>query len=144
MHDHISLWVNLIIFYLIHRIGSTQRPHDHLFQNSWHLGATCVHKQVERQHRQIWVYFFMIVIKYITRLVIWVNLFTVHVIHHNVIIQRPHDHLFQMSWHLDATLVLKLVSEQKSTNLRFFLYDCNQVHYHICYMGQFVHIICNS
>ena len=86
----------------------------------------------------------MIVTNYITRLVILVNLFTIHDIHHIGIIQRPHDHLFQKSWHLDATLVHKLVSEQKSTNLSFFLYDCNQIHDQISYMGQFVYIICNS
>ena len=43
---------------------------------------------------------------------------------------------------MGATWVHKLVSKQESTNLIFFLYDCNQIHYQIGYMGQFVHIIC--
>ena len=71
-------------------------------------------------------------------------MFTLYVIYHIGITQRPHDHLVQKSRHLDATWVHKLVSKQKSTNLIFFLYDCNEIHYQIGYMGQFVYIICNS
>ena len=83
----------------------------------------------------------MIVTKYITRYVIRVNLFTLYVIHHIGITQRPHDHLFQKSMHLGATWVYK---QAKIDKFDFFLYDCNQIHYQIGYMGQFVHIICNS
>ena len=41
--------VNLITLYIIHHIGITQRPHDHLFQKSMHHGATWVHKLVSKQ-----------------------------------------------------------------------------------------------
>ena len=41
-------------------------------------------------------------------------------------------------------MVHKLVSKQKSTNSSSFLNDCEQIHYQIGYMGQFVHIISNS
>ena len=33
------------------------------------------------------------------------------------------------------------VSNQKLTNLRFCLYDCNQKHYQVVYVGHIVHII---
>ena len=45
----------------------------------------------------------MIVTKYTTRQVIWMNFFTLYVIHHNGITQSPHDHLFQKSCHLGTT-----------------------------------------
>ena len=33
---------------VIHYTGITQRPHDHLFQKSGHLGATWVHKLLSK------------------------------------------------------------------------------------------------
>ena len=39
----------------------------------------------------------MIVNKYDTRQVLWVNLFTIYVMHRNGNTPRPHDHLFQKS-----------------------------------------------
>ena len=41
--------INLLTLYVIHRIGITQRPHDHLVQKSRHLGATWVPKLVSKQ-----------------------------------------------------------------------------------------------
>ena len=136
------IWVNLFTLYVIRHIGITQRPHDHLVQKSRHLGATWVHKSKSKRKSRNLIVFFINVTKYITRQVIWVNLFTLYFIHHMGITQRPRYHLVQKS--RGATWVHKLVSKQKSTNLIFFLYDCNQIHYQIGYMGYFVHIICNS
>ena len=52
---------------------------------------------------------------------------------------------------LGATWVRKLVNGHKSKvnghkskKSRFFLHDCNQMHYQIGFMGQFVRTICNS
>ena len=45
----------------------------------------------------------MIVTKYTNTQVKCVNLFTLYVIHHNGITQKPRDHLFQKLWHLGAT-----------------------------------------
>ena len=47
----------------------TQRPRDHLFQKSWHLGAT---KEKTGKQAKIdkFDFFFMIATKYITRHVI--------------------------------------------------------------------------
>ena len=137
------MWVNLYTLYAIHHIGITHRPHDHLVQKSRHLGATWLHKFVSKQKSTNLFFFFMIVTKYITRQVIWVNLFTLYVIHHISFTQRPHDHLVQKSRHEGATWLHNFVSKQKSTNF-FSLYDCNQIHYQIGYVGQFVHIICYS
>ena len=86
----------------------------------------------------------MIVTEYMTRSVMNVNLFTLHVIHHIGITQRPRDHLVQKSRQLVAAWWHKLVSKQKWTNLRFFPYDCYQIHNQIGYMGQYVYITCNS
>ena len=63
----------------------------------------------------------MIVTKYITSQIIWVNLFTLYVFDNIGITQRFHDHLFQKSRQLGAPRVPKLVSKQKSTNLSFSL-----------------------
>ena len=138
------LWVNLFTLYVIHHIGITQRPHDCLFQKQWHLGATWTHKLVNGRKSKKSSFFFMIVTKYINRQVLWVNLFTLYVIHHIGITQRPHDHLFQKQWHLGATWVSILVNGQKSRKSSFFLYDCYEIHYQIGFKGQFVHTICNS
>ena len=135
------IWVNLFTLYVIHHIGIIQRPHDQLFQKSWHLGATCVHKLVREIKSTNLRFFFTIVTKYITRLVIWVNLFTLYVIHYIGITQRSHDHLFQKSRQLGATWVHKQVKQAKIEKFEFLLYDCNQIHFPIYYMGQFVHII---
>ena len=86
----------------------------------------------------------MIVTKYITRKVVWVNCFLLYVIHHIGITQRSHDHLFQKLWHLGATWVHKLANMQKSTNYSFFLLDCNQINFQMGFVGQFVPSICNS
>ena len=40
-----------------------------------------------------------------------------------------------------SCLSVKLLGKQKSTNLSFLLYDCNYIHYQICNMDQFVHIM---
>ena len=84
----------------------------------------------------------MIVTKYVTREVLWVNLFTLYVIHHIGIIQRPRGHLFQKLGHLGATWVYIL--QAQSEKIRVFLYDVNQIHYQIGFMGQFVHTVCKS
>ena len=88
--------------YFIILVLYIQRPHDHLFQKSWHIDATLVHKLVSEQKSTNLSFVFMIVIKYIAIYVIWVNLFILHVIHCIGFTQRPHDHLFQKSGHLDA------------------------------------------
>ena len=62
----------------------------------------------------------MIVSKYTTRQVLWVNLFGLYKIHHMGITQEPHDHLFQKSGHLGATLMHKLVQAQID-KFEFFL-----------------------
>ena len=108
------IWVKFFTLYVVHHIGITHKPHDHLVQKSRHL----VINQQQAKIDKFDFFFFMIVTKYITRQVIWVHLFTLYVIHHTGITQRPHDHLVQKSRHLD-----KLVSKQKSKNLNFFLYD---------------------
>ena len=46
--------------------------------------------------------------EFITRWVMWVNLFILYVVRHNAITQRPHDHLFQKSWHLGATCISRI------------------------------------
>ena len=75
-------------------IGVPQKPRDHLFQKSGHLGLTgCIN----RKHTKIDKFdgfLFMIVTKYLTRWVLRVHLVTLCEIHHNGIIQNPHDHLF--------------------------------------------------
>ena len=48
---------------------------------------------------------------------------------------------FKKSGHLGVTWVHKLESKQKLTNLSFFLYYCNQIHYQTGYMGRLVHVI---
>ena len=134
------LWVHLLKQYVIHHIGITQRAYDYLFQKSWLLGATWVHTLVNQKSTKL-SFFVMIVTKYITRQVLWVHLFTLYVVCQIGITQRPCDHLFQKSWLLGATWVHKSVS--KIDKFEFFLHDCNQIHYQIGSMGQFVHIICN-
>ena len=113
------IWVNLFTLYVIHHIGITQRPHYHLFQMSRHHGGTWVHRLISKQKSTNLIFCYMIVTKCITRQFLWVNLFTVYVIHHIGITQSPHDHLFQKSRHLGGTWVHRLVSKQKSTNLIF-------------------------
>ena len=71
-------------------------------------------------------------------------MFTLHVIQHIGITQRPHNHLVQKSRQLGATWWHKLVSKQKWTNLGFFHFDCYQIHYQIGHMRQYVHITCDS
>ena len=109
--------VNLFTIHDIHHIGIIQRPRDHLFQKSWHLDATLVHNEQKSTNLS---FFFMVVIKYMTRLVIWVNLFKLYVIHHIGIIQRPHDHLFQKWGHLDATWVAKIGKQAKIDKFEIF------------------------
>ena len=70
------------------------------------LSFFLVHKLVSKQKLTDLSFVFMIVIKYIARLFIWVNLFILHLIHSIGIIQRLRDNLFQKSWHLDATCVI--------------------------------------
>ena len=67
------------------------------------------------------------------------HFFTLYVIHYIGITQRSHDHLFQKSRQLGATWVHKQVKQAKIDKFNIFPYDCQ-----IGYMGQFVHIICNS
>ena len=136
--------VKSFTLHVFHHTGITQGPHDHLVQKSRQLGATWVHKLVSKQKSTSWVFYWMIVTKYINRYVICDILFTLHVIHHIGITQRNHDHLVQKLRQPGATWVHKLVSKQKSTNLRFFLHDCYQIHYQIDCMSQFVHFTCNS
>ena len=62
----------------------------------------------------------MIVTKYITRHVLWINLFTLYVIHYNGIIQKPHDHLFQKSEASGFNSSALTMNKQKSTNLSVF------------------------
>ena len=118
-----SIWVNMFTVYVIHHIGITKEPHDHLFQKSRKLGAIWVHKPVSKRKSTNLSFFFMIETKCITRQFIWVNLFTLYVIHYIGTTQRPHDHLFPKSRQLGATQVHKQERKQKSTNLSFFLYD---------------------
>ena len=106
------LWVNLFRLYVTRHIGVTQRPHDHLFQKSWHQGATWVHKLASKQKLTNQSFFFMIVTKYIIRYVLLVNLFPLYVTHHIDITQSPHDHLFEKSCHQGATWVHQLASKQ--------------------------------
>ena len=100
------IWVNVYTLYVIHHTGIIQRPHDHLFQKSWHIDATLVHKLVSEQKSTNLSFVFMIVIKSIAIYVIWVNLFILNSMHSTGITQRPHDHLFQKSGHLDAHMRL--------------------------------------
>ena len=89
--------------YEIHHSGITQMPRDHLFKKSGHLGATCVLTGKQSQIDKFENKFFMGVTKYLTKYVILVNLFTLYVIHHIGITQRPRDHLIYKSGHLSAT-----------------------------------------
>ena len=86
----------------------------------------------------------MIETKHIIAWGIRVNLIILYEIYHLGITQSPQDHLFRKSGHLGATRVHKLASKQKSKNLSFSRYYCNQIHYQIGYMSQFVNTVCKS
>ena len=67
------------------------------------MGATCAKTGKQSQIDKFENKFFMGVTKYLTKYVIRVNLFTLYVIHHIGVTQRPRDHLIQKSGHLGET-----------------------------------------
>ena len=96
------IWVDLFILYEYSRIGVTQRPHDHLFQKSRLIGATCASaKKSEKSPKASFC--FPTVPKYHTTCLIWVDLFITYACRRNGITQRPHDHLFRKSGQLCET-----------------------------------------
>ena len=112
--------------------GIIQNPHDHLFKNSEASGFNL--SALTRTHTKIdkfTVYFFMIVTKYVTRQVLWVNLFTLYVIHHIGIPHKPHDQLFQKSGHLGLTGCITR-KQTKIYKIEFFSFnDYNQIPYRL-------------
>ena len=90
------LWVYMVTQCSIHHNGIIQKPHDHLFQKSEASGFNMGAKKANK-NRQILGFFFKIVTKYLTRWVLRVYLVTLCAIHHNGIIQKPYDHLYQKS-----------------------------------------------
>ena len=112
-----GLWINLLPLYVVHHIRITQKPRDHLFQKSRNMGATLLHNWSKQKLTKLG-YFFTIVTKYITGQGLWVNLFTLYVMHQMGITQRPHDHLFQKSGHFGPTFNWNM---QKQTIVSFSL-----------------------
>ena len=104
----------MFTLYVIHHIGITQKPRDHLFQKSeaygFNVGAL-TRKQTKIDKFE--VFFFMIVTKYLTRWVLRVHLVTLYEIHHIGITQKPHDHLFQNRRHMGSTWVHYLESKKQ-------------------------------
>ena len=89
------LWINPFTLYVIHHIGITPKPSNNLFQKSeasgFNMGAL-TRKQTKIDKFE--GFFFMIVTKYITRQVLWINLFTLYLIPQIGITPKPRDHLF--------------------------------------------------
>ena len=145
-HKYVSSWViyyNLYLVYVSHHNGMTHMPHDHVFQKLGNHGSrwTCENWKTKKMPNSG---FLSGIPKYVSSWVICGKLYLIYVSRHNGITQRPHGHLFQKSRHLGATWVPQTIKQAKIDKFDFFLYDCNQIHYQIGYMGQFVHIICNS
>ena len=118
------LWVNLFTLYVVHHLRITQKPHEHFFQKSRSVGATLLHNWSKQKLKNLGCCF-TIVTKYITRQGLWVNFFTLYVMHQIGITQWPHDHLFQKSGHLGPTFNWNM---QKQPIVSFFPHDCNQIH----------------
>ena len=93
----------LFILYVLHHGGITQMPRHHLFRKSGQRGATFL-VWLKCQNIAKFSCFFSVDPKYIPRHLIGVNLY-ITCIHHNVITQMPHDHIFRKSRHRGATLV---------------------------------------
>ena len=118
---HILLFC-LFPIYVICYIGIPQKPRDRLFQKSGHLGLTgCINRK-QTKIDKFAGFFFMIVTKYLTRWVLRVHLVTLCEIHHNGIIQKPHDHLFQKSEAYGFNLSALTRKQTKIVKCKFFFF----------------------
>ena len=130
----------------MHHIGITQRPHDHLFQKSRQLVATWVHKLHSKQARiDKFEFCFMIVTKYINTFPdrLYGSICSHYIYFIILVSHRCLMTIYFKSRGIRVQLGC-IINGQASKNRQIRLYNCNQIHYQIGFMGQFVLSICKS